>query len=174
MAIKGGRIERFIQNELLRPLRLRAIINIIKKLPSGTILDLGCMDDYLLKRLPERFNYYGIDDEPLCKNPKIEKKKVEDLKDNQKYDIVLATEVLEHLHDPVAGMKKLKQLSKRFIIISVPNEPFFSFFRFFLPAKEHLWTIFPSALKANLGKPVLEKTACFRRTYIGVWEKKTI
>ena len=172
MAIKGRVLERFLQNKILRPVRLRAILNIINKLPSGSILDIGCMDDYLLKRLPERFDYQGIDGNPLCKNEKIKKIKVEQLEKNKKYDIVIATEVLEHLDNPVEAINKIKNFAKKYILISVPNEPFFSLFRFFLPAREHLWTIFPSALKKHLGTPLMEKTACFKRSYIALWKKQ--
>jgi hypothetical protein len=167
-----GKFDTFIQVNFLRPLRLMAVLRILNKLPSGSILDLGCMDDYLLKRLPKKFDYYGIDDNPLCKNPKIAKIRVEELDKIKKYDIVIATEVLEHLDDPVKGINTLKSLSKRFILVSVPNEPFFSIFRLFFPAKEHLWTIFPWALKKHLGKPVIEKKACFFRTYIALWDLK--
>lgn len=165
-----GKFDHFIQDRILRKIRLSAILKIINKLPSGSILDLGCMDDYLLKRLPNRFDYYGIDDNPLCNNSKIQKKRIEDLSPGKKYDLVIVTEVLEHISDPVAGMRKLKELSRRFILISVPNEPFFSITRFFVPAKEHLWTVFPKALEANLGKPVFTKRACFNRTYIALWD----
>lgn len=174
MAAKGGRFERWIQHKFFRPIRLKAVIKVIEKLPSGTILDLGCMDDYLLKRIPSRFDYLGIDDEPLCNNPRIKKMRVEEAIKGKKYDIVIATEVLEHLDNPVEGMNTLKDLSKRFMLISVPNEPFFSFFRFFMPAKEHLWTVFPKALERNLGKPVFKTTACFKRTYIALWDKKKL
>jgi len=170
MAIKGWKFERFIQHKFFRPIRLKAVLEIINKLPSGSIVDIGCMDDYILKRLPSRFDYYGIDDEPLCNNPKIQKIKIEELLKGKKYDIVIATEVLEHLDNPVDGIRTLRALSKKYILISVPNEPFFSFFRLFIPAKEHLWTIFPSAIKRHLGEPVIEKTACFGRTYIGLWK----
>jgi 2-polyprenyl-3-methyl-5-hydroxy-6-metoxy-1,4-benzoquinol methylase len=174
MATKGGRFERFIQNKMLRPIRLKAIINIIKKLPVKTILDVGCMDDYILKRLPEKFDYYGIDDEPLCENSRIKKIGIENLDKKKKYDLVLATEVLEHIDNPIEGIKTLKSLSNRFILISVPNEPFFSLFRLFRPAKEHLWTIYPQALKKHLGMPILEKKACFHRTYIALWDMKRL
>ena len=39
------------------------------------------------------------------------------------YDLVIATEVLEHLDNPSAAMKELIRISKKYIIISVPNEP---------------------------------------------------
>jgi len=164
-----GRFDTFIQTKFLRPIRLKAILKIINKLPSGKILDLGCMDDYLLRRIPTRFDYLGVDEKPLCKNEKIIKTKLENIKE-KKFDIVMATEVLEHLDDPVSAIRKMKKLSKRFILISVPNEPFFSLARFFVPAKEHLWTIYPWALEKHLGKPIIKKKACFNRTYIALWD----
>lgn len=168
-----GKIDTFIQTRILRPIRLKTVSKILKKLPSGSILDLGCMDDYLLKRLPRRFNYMGYDENPLCKNERIIKGKIEDIPKNKKFDVVMATEVLEHVDNPVEAMKNLKKLSKRYILISVPNEPFFSMFRFFLPAPEHLWTIFPWALEKHLGKPIHKQRACFNRTYIALWDLKT-
>lgn len=164
------KFDTFIQTRILRPLRLKAILKVLEKLPKGTILDIGCMDDYLIKNLPSKFDYSGIDDNPLCRHSKIAKMKVEQIPKNKKYDIVMATEVLEHIDNPVEGIKTLKNLSRRFILISVPNEPFFSIFRLFFPAKEHLWTIFPWALKKHLGKPILERRACFNRTYIALWD----
>lgn len=169
-----GNFDTFIQTKILRPIRLKAILKILNKLPSGTILDLGCMDDYLLKRLSKRFDYLGYDENPLCKNEKIIKGKIENLKKNKKFDIVLCTEVLEHVDDPVNLMEKIKKLSKRFILISVPNEPFFSLARFFIPAKEHLWTIYPWTFEKHLGKPIFKQKACFNRTFIGLWDLSRI
>ena len=169
-----GKFDHFIQDRILRFIRLKAILKILNKLPSGDILDIGCMDDYLLKSIPIRFNYIGYDENPLCNNPKIIKDKVENITENKKFDIVMATEVLEHLSDPVDMIKKMKKLSKRFILISVPNEPFFSLARLFFSAKEHLWTIYPWALEKHLGKPIFKTKACFNRTYIALWDLNKI
>lgn len=167
-----GKFDHFIQDRILRKIRLNSILKILNKLPSGTILDMGCMDDYLLKRLPSKFDYVGYDENPLCNNSKIIKDRVENIPKNKKFDIILCTEVLEHLDDPVEAMRNLKKLSNRFILVSVPNEPFFSLARLFVPAKEHLWTIYPWALEKHLGKPVFKKKACFNRTYIALWDLK--
>lgn len=171
MAEKGGKFERYIQKTFLRPLRLKEVAKIINHLPYGSVLDLGCMDDYLLNKIDKEFDYTGIDDEPLCRNPRIRRTKVENIK-GKKYDIVIATEVLEHLDDPAEAIRKMKSLSRRYILISVPNEPFFSLFRLGLPAREHLWTIFPWVLKKYLGRPLIEKKVCFRRTYMALWDIK--
>lgn len=41
------------------------------------------------------------------------------------FDIVCAFEVLEHLQTPEKALNELNRLAKKFIILSVPNEPFF-------------------------------------------------
>ncbi len=46
--------------------------------------------------------------------------------DIEKFDIVIALEVLEHLKKPSQILKNLQKISKNKLIISVPNEPFFS------------------------------------------------
>jgi hypothetical protein len=165
-----GKFDHFIQDRILRFIRLKTILKILNKIPSGSIIDIGCMDDYLLKSIPKRFDYIGYDERPLCNNPKIIRDRVENIPPTKKYDLVLATEVLEHLEDPVDMIRKIKKLSNRFILISVPNEPFFSAARMFFPAKEHLWTIYPWALEKHLGKPVFKTKTCFNRTYVALWD----
>lgn len=39
------------------------------------------------------------------------------------YDLVIASEVLEHLEEPQRALKELMRISKRYILLSVPNEP---------------------------------------------------
>jgi len=45
-------------------------------------------------------------------------------KDNS-FDLVICTEVLEHLEEPTKAFKEMLRVSKKYLIISVPNEPFF-------------------------------------------------
>jgi 2-polyprenyl-3-methyl-5-hydroxy-6-metoxy-1,4-benzoquinol methylase len=42
---------------------------------------------------------------------------------NESYDLVIATEVFEHLDDPEKAIKELLRISKKYLIVSVPNEP---------------------------------------------------
>lgn len=41
------------------------------------------------------------------------------------FDLVIATEVLEHLEKPELALQEIKRISKNYCIISVPNEPYF-------------------------------------------------
>jgi len=44
---------------------------------------------------------------------------------DRRFDIVIATEVLEHLADPRAGLRELARVARRHVVLTVPNEPWF-------------------------------------------------
>lgn len=44
---------------------------------------------------------------------------------DKSYDVVMATEVLEHLEDPRKALAELMRVARRAVVLSVPNEPFF-------------------------------------------------
>ena len=46
-----------------------------------------------------------------------------DSNDNN-YDLVIACEVLEHLEEPEIALSELFRISNKYVLISVPNEPF--------------------------------------------------
>jgi ubiquinone/menaquinone biosynthesis C-methylase UbiE len=50
---------------------------------------------------------------------------------NSEFDLVICTEVLEHLKEPDKALKELKRVTKKYCIISVPNEPWFMVGNFF-------------------------------------------
>lgn len=44
---------------------------------------------------------------------------------DKSFDIVMATEVLEHLEKPEKALSELMRTAKKAVVLSVPNEPFF-------------------------------------------------
>lgn len=85
-------------------------------------------------------------------------------------DVVTCFEVLEHVVDPVSAIKNLAQLYKKQLIISVPNEPWFSLWRLGWE-REHLWAITPAILKHYLGVPAFEAQIILGRYYVAVWRR---
>ena len=124
-------IERFLINIFYQKLNTE-----LRKLNPQKILDVGCGEGFTLHRLKE--NHIGKELEGIeyldtaiklgkehFPDIKIRKGTIYDLpyKDNS-FDVVLCTEVLEHLEDPEKALKELKRVSSNFVVLTVPNEPF--------------------------------------------------
>lgn len=111
------------------------IYSFVKPLNIKTALDVGCGEGHIIHFLREKgskLKFTGID--IVSKNLVIARKLNPSVKfeyadffrrkfRQNSYDLVLCTEVLEHLKNPDLAVKKLKPIAKYFII-SVPNEPF--------------------------------------------------
>lgn len=108
---------------------------LIKNIEFNTIADLGCGEGHL-------FSYLEF----LIKNKKcfaldFDINEVKDAKNNlpfcdvrqgslyklpfddSSFDLVLCTEVLEHLEEPNIAVDEIFRVSKRYVLLSVPNEP---------------------------------------------------
>lgn len=161
---------RKIQKELYRFIKRFRYREILKVLgPEGsTLLDIGCQDLTFYNKLKKKYSVTLADYSP--KNKLISKEDVQKLSyKNKSFDIVVCQEVLEHVPNPVEAIKSLKRVTKRQLVITVPYEPYFTFFRFLVWEKEHLWAITPKLLELYLGKPRYEKKFFFKRYYLGVW-----
>jgi len=106
-----------------------------KMIPADTqsILDVGCGSGFfvnsLICMLPKRFTrVVGLDLSPeALKHVRIEKIRgtITELPfDDESFDLVTCFEVLEHLRQPdfEKGISELQRVSKKYILVSVPNE----------------------------------------------------
>jgi len=115
----------------------RELIQIAKLTKPNKILDVGCGEGETIVKLKQskigktlegidnsqdalkigRKIYPGINikDGDIYKLP---------YKDNS-FDLVICTEVLEHLDNPKKALAELRRISSKYILLSVPNEPFF-------------------------------------------------
>ena len=103
----------------------------LEMIEGGSVLDLGCGDGILLDSLKLRGNRVeGVDiSREAVKKCEAKGHKVElfDFSDGKlpysdnSFDYVVMLDVLEHLYDPDTTLAEAKRVSKRFIILSVPN-----------------------------------------------------
>lgn len=162
------KILKLIYNKAIRPAQIKHRVNIINDLNIDSILDVGAMDENYKDKINYRIKYFGIDIEPKSEN--IIKGDFMKFNFKNKFDLVCAFTVLEHLENPVEAIKKLKSLSNKYILIAVPHEPYYTISRFFIPEKEHYWTIHPNILEHYLGKPIFQKKIHLGREYLALYE----
>lgn len=152
---------------IYKRLRKKRYSHIKRFIINGSILEVGSSDDYL-KRIYKNKKILCTD---IVAKKGIVQQDVENLRFRDKsFDNVLCMEVLEHTKNPIKAIIELKRVTKKRLIISVPYEPWFTFWRFMLWEKEHLWVIRPELLKKYLGRPSHEETFLLKRYYIGIWD----
>ncbi len=97
------------------------------------VLDIGGYRGELKNYLPGGVDYYVLDfDEQALKEAREKEAKVKRINFDQekicwgreKFDIVVATEVLEHLQDPARHLREIKRVLKDngILLVSLPNE----------------------------------------------------
>lgn len=116
------------------------IINLLEKYPKNSkILDIGCSSGILIKSLNKRdfYNIYGIDISEeaikICENKKIKnislmKGEKLDFK-NEEFDIIIASDVLEHIKDEKGAIKEWRRVLKEGGVLII-----------FAPAFNFLWS----------------------------------
>lgn len=147
MGYNTGNIKKHTtQNPLKRYMVKKLNEVIIKKIQSFrhqigsdaiTILDAGCGEGFIDRLLADHFPDVGITGLEYAEeaisiaevmNPSVQYVQGDitqmPLKNNS-YDIILCTEVLEHLVNPEKALDEMLRVAKRFLYITVPHEPWF-------------------------------------------------
>lgn len=115
----------------------KSLVCLAKPIRPVTVLDVGCGEGFSLinlRRSKIGKVYEGVDyshdairlGKKLYPKLNIKLGNIYDLAyKNSAFDLVICTEVLEHLKKPHEALSEIKRVAKKYIIFSVPNEPFF-------------------------------------------------
>lgn len=125
--------------KLLRNRFDRVLLDEIKYLNLSSILDCGCAEGDLVSflkknKVADRVEGIDLSDKAIENarkvNPHliIKKGDIYDIpgKANE-FDLVIATQVFEHLKFPRKALRDMARVSKKYILVSVYNESFFRF-----------------------------------------------
>ena len=106
---------------------IRKILSIINP-KSQKLIDVGCGNGYLIKKITNVKNKYGCDvfDEKDFKFSKYFKYSKQDIKninfENQFFDTVICCHTIEHIPDINKAINELKRIAKKELIIVVPKQ----------------------------------------------------
>lgn len=104
----------------------------------NSVIDIGCGEGFLINCL-NGTDITGVDISKKALNIARQKNpgcnfctgSIYDLSfKKNSFDLVIATEVLEHLGKPEKALQEIKRISKNYCILSVPNEPYFRMMNF--------------------------------------------
>ncbi|MFH2008069.1 MAG: methyltransferase domain-containing protein [bacterium] len=118
---------------------LRRVTELAATAGPGRILDAGCGEGFVLRhlapRLTARHRFAGVD----ASTAALGEARARDTDaallrgdihrlpfGGGSFELVIATEVLEHLEEPERALEELRRVSRRFVLLSVPREPFFA------------------------------------------------
>jgi SAM-dependent methyltransferase len=105
---------------MMRERRAQYVVANFSSILTGKILDVGCSHAWLRKLLPDA-QYVGVD---IDGNPdfqlNLEEAKQLPFGDNE-FDCVVCTDVLEHLNNLHQIFDELVRVSRRHILVSLPN-----------------------------------------------------
>jgi len=115
-----------------------ACIDLIHRAAPRTILEVGCGEGYMLDAVSRAgvsaaltgvdFSAPAIDDAQrrLGARADLEQRDARELAaDGRTFDLVMMLEVLEHIPEPEQMLPILEQLTRRYLLLSVPWEPMF-------------------------------------------------
>lgn len=125
---------RFLTNRFL--LDLETVFDrVAAETPTARVAEIGCGEGEIAERLHERWGDVTAVDLPDAglraewgnrPGPRFVHGNAARLPfADDTFDVVASVEVLEHLHDPVAGLREYARVARRHLVLSVPREPIF-------------------------------------------------
>ncbi len=117
---------------------LKRLVSLARTVPHVTVLDAGCGEGFggaaLRAGLAAQLRLFSLDMDPAAlrycsaSDPGCAAVRGDLLRlpySDGTFELVVATEVLEHLEDPASALAELLRVSRGHVLLSVPSEPFF-------------------------------------------------
>lgn len=112
------------------------VIREIQSIQPRTILDAGCGEGFTLEKLREHNVGEELEGVDLAHAVNLGRQMYPHLTlkvgsiyalpyADDSFDVVICSEVLEHLEYPEKALHELRRVTKRYCVITVPHEPFF-------------------------------------------------
>ncbi len=115
----------------------RTFLSVLDSVKPQSILEMGCGEGFLLSAIQKKWptiELRGQDNLPQALTagreifPELSLEAGDIYHINQldhSWDVVIASEVLEHLERPAQAIQEMKRVAKRYVLFSVPHEPWF-------------------------------------------------
>jgi SAM-dependent methyltransferase len=113
------------------------ITSVVKDLEPETLLDAGCGEGFVaeifLREMPAlQITGFDVLDDSVklaqLRNPRgtFSTGSIYDIQQpDNSFDVVVAFEVLEHLHEAEKALAEMARVASKYVVLSVPHEPFF-------------------------------------------------
>ena len=116
--------------------RRRLIINLMQAISFNSVLDIGCGKGLMLNQIAKKYGASltgcDISEKAIKENqinfPEINFYQLDISKESLpgKFDIVICSEVIEHLVEYKKSIKHLSNMTEKYLIITVPSCPLFN------------------------------------------------
>ncbi|MGD9765179.1 MAG: class I SAM-dependent methyltransferase [Candidatus Binatia bacterium] len=113
------------------------LLQLLRDVEFSTLLDAGCGEGFTLSKLADRYpavQLTGTDRNPAAlrhgggfpsRVPRVCGDVTRLPYAERAFDVVLVAEVLEHLHAPDECLSEIARVTRRYVVATVPNEPYF-------------------------------------------------